>query len=143
MYDTILFPTDGSEGATTAAEHAIDIARAYDATIHVLYVVDVRMSPLSSVMEHDDVIDMLETSGENPTVPIRQRAEDVGVRAIEAVRLGVPDEIIREYADEHAADLIVMGTHGRTGLEHTLLGSVTERVVRTSERPVLTVRREG
>ena len=57
----------------------------------------------------------------------------------QAIRLGVPHEIIREYIDENDIDLVVMRTHSRTGLEHTLLGSTTERIARTVDVPVLTV----
>ena len=57
-----------------------------------------------------------------------------------AVRRGDPHETIIEYADDVDADVIVMGTHGRTGLDRRVLGSVTERTVRLSDVPVLTVR---
>ena len=67
------------------------------------------------------------------------RAERAGVPTVEAIRLGVPHRVIREYAEEEGVDLVVMGTHGRTGIEHALVGSVTERVVRTLDVPVLTV----
>jgi nucleotide-binding universal stress UspA family protein len=138
MYETILVPTDGSKGASTAAEHAINIAGTYDATLHALYVVDVRMSPISTDMDRDEVIELLEQSGEKPTTPVLARAKKTDIPAVEAIRLGVPHEIIREYIDENDIDLVVMGTHGRTGLERTLLGSTTERTVRTVDVPVLT-----
>ncbi|WP_115865451.1 universal stress protein [Halorussus litoreus] len=143
MYETILVPTDGSEGATAAAEHAFDLADRYGATVHVLYVADVRMSPISSGMDREEVLDLIDASEENPTGPILERADDRGVSAVEAIRVGVPDQVIREYADEHDVDLVVMGTHGRTGLDRALLGSVTERTVRTSDVPVLTVPLSG
>jgi len=140
MYETILVPTDGSEGANAAADHAIDIASQYDATLHALYVVDVRMSPISTEMDREDAIQLIDRSGERPTTPVLDRAEEANVPATEAIRLGVPHETVREYVAENDIDLVVMGTHGRTGLEHTLLGSTTERVVRTVDVPVLTVR---
>jgi len=139
MYERILVPTDGSEGANAAADHAIDIASRYGATVHVLYVVDVRMSPITAEMDPEEAIELLDRSGERPTTPVLDRAEEANVPAVEAIRLGVPHEIVREYVDENAVDLVVMGTHGRTGLERTLLGSTTERVVRTVDVPVLTV----
>ena len=139
MYERILVPTDGSEGATAAAEHALDIAGAYGATVHVLYVVDVRMSPISTDMDREEVVELLEQSGEKPTTPVLQRAEGTNIHAIEAIRLGVPHETVRKYVDEEEIDLVVMGTHGRTGLERTLLGSTAERVVRTVDTPVVMV----
>jgi len=139
MYETILVPTDGSAGAATAAAHAIDLAKIHGATVHALYVVDVRMSPISADMDHDEVIELVDETGERPTASILDRAEDAGVPAVEAIRLGVPHRVIEEYAADEGVDLVVMGTHGRTGIEHALVGSVTERVVRTLDVPVLTV----
>lgn len=90
-------------------------------------------------MDREEVVELLEQSGEKPTTPVLQRAEGANIPAIEAIRLGVPHETIREYVDEEDIDLVVMGTHGRTGLERALLGSTTERVVRTVDTPVVTV----
>lgn len=142
MYRTVLVPTDGSEAATAAATHAVDIASRYGATVHALYVVDVRMSPISTDIDRDEVVELVEQSDNNPTRAICERAERAGIPAVEAVRLGVPHEVIREYIDEHGVDLVVMGTRGRTGLERILLGSVTERILRTVDVPVLTARSE-
>ncbi|SDZ77255.1 Nucleotide-binding universal stress protein, UspA family [Haloplanus vescus] len=139
MYETILVPTDGSEGSVAAAAHAVNLAATHGATVHALYVVDVRMSPVDSDMDHDEAVALVEESDVDPTAAVLDRAERAGVPAVEAVRLGVPDECIRAYAEEVDADLVVMGTHGRTGVEHAILGSVTERVVRTLDVPVLTV----
>jgi nucleotide-binding universal stress UspA family protein len=139
MYETILVPTDSSEGASVAVEHAINIAGTYGATLHALYVVDTRMSPISTKIDRDVVIDLLDQSGERPTTPVLDRAKEMNIPAIETIRVGVPHKIIREYIDKNDIDLVVMGTHGRTGLEHTLLGSTTERIVRTVDVPVLTV----
>ena len=139
MYDTILVPTDGSDGAAAAAAHAVDLAAVHGATLHALYVVDVRMSPISANMDHDDVVELVDESGDRPTAAALDRAEQAGVEAVEVIRLGVPYRVIREYADDEGVDLVVMGTHGRTGVEHALVGSVTERVVRTLDVPVLTV----
>ncbi|WP_135828311.1 universal stress protein [Halorussus halobius] len=139
MYDTILVPTDGSDGAAAATANALDLAATYDATVHVLYVADVRMSPVSADMDDEAVADLVDESDADPTAPILDRADRADVPAVSAVRHGVPHEAIVAYADDRDVDLVVMGTHGRTGLDHALLGSVTERVVRTSDVPVLTV----
>jgi nucleotide-binding universal stress UspA family protein len=139
MYESILVPTDGSEGATRAAEHALEIAELHDATVHVLYVVDVRMSPIDETMDHDEVVELLEEVSGKPTTPVVEQAHDRGIAVIEEVRIGVPYETIRTYITEQEIDLVVMGTHGRTGLEHTLLGSTVDRIVRTVDVPVLTL----
>jgi nucleotide-binding universal stress UspA family protein len=138
MYDAILVPTDGSDGSTAAADHALELARRYDATLHVLYVLDTRMSPVSTGMEESEIEAMVADSDERPTRALLEMAAAADVPATEAIRPGVPHEVIRDYVTETGIDLIVMGTHGRTGLEHALLGSVTERVLRTVDVPVLT-----
>lgn len=71
---------------------------------------------------------------------LEQLVSDPSIRCHTAVEHGLPFEVIRSYVTDHDIDLISMGTHGRTGLDRMLLGSVTERVVRTSEVPVLTSR---
>lgn len=138
MYDAILVPTDGSDGSTAAADHALELAQQYDATLHVLYVLDTRMNPVSSGMDEAEIEAMLADSDEHPTQGLLEMAAAADVPAEEAIRPGIPHEVIRDYATEAGIDLIVMGTHGRTGLKRTLLGSVTERVLRTVDVPVLT-----
>ena len=137
MYETILVPTDGSEAVDDAVERALDLARQYGATIHALYVVQ----PVYTVDGgFDRIYDALEATGEAATRDVADRAEAAGVDAVTEVSLGSPHREILDYAAENDVDLIVMGTHGRTGLDRYLLGSVTEKVVRLADVPVLTVR---
>jgi nucleotide-binding universal stress UspA family protein len=139
MYERILVPTDGSTGVDRAVEHAVDLARTYGAQLHVLNVVNV--ASLSVEANSQAVIDQLEEQGEELTYQVAEQATDAGVEdVVTEVTHGIPHQTILEYADERGMDLVVMGTHGRTGLEHYLLGSVTEKVVRSSDVPVLTVR---
>jgi nucleotide-binding universal stress UspA family protein len=143
VYDHVLLPTDGSEGSTTVAEHAGTIARQNDATVHMLSVVDTRNrfeSPSSGIApdawedaEHDRAAEAIEETA--AALP-----EDVDVERV--VESGVPHAELLDYAERSPVDLVVMGTHGRTGVEHYLIGSVAERVVRESPVPVLTVRLE-
>lgn len=138
MYDRILYPTDGSEGAEAALEHAIDHAVTYDASLHALYVVEDTFP--EEVEEVPDVLAALEEAGRRTIDEVRDRAKDAGVGTIQAsVVVGPPHEQILLYAEEKEVDLIVMGTEGRGEAEQSLLGSVTERVVRAAEPPVLTV----
>ncbi|WP_254839167.1 universal stress protein [Natronomonas marina] len=140
MYERILFPTDGSEGAEAALEHAIDHAVTYDAALHVLYVVEENVP----VLEAGDVtlLDALEAEGERILEAASERATAAGVGTVQAtVGGGSPYRTILEYAEDNDIDLIVMGTHGRRGIDRFLLGSVTEKVVRTADCPVVTVRR--
>jgi nucleotide-binding universal stress UspA family protein len=142
MYSQILVPTDGSPASDAAIEHAIDLARRYDATLHALYVVD---GAAYSTLEAgaDVVIDALETEGDAATRRVADAADEAGIDCEMTATSGTAYRSIREYVDDHAIDMIVMGTHGRKGLDRYLLGSVTERVVRTSDVPVLTVRHSG
>ena len=139
MYDEILVPTDGSPASDAAIEHAIDIAAQYDARLHALYVVDgAAYSTLEAGSEI--VVEALQSEGETATRRVADAAADAGVESTTTVTTGTAYRSIREYVDEQGIDMIVMGTHGRKGLDRYLLGSVTERVVRTADVPVLTVR---
>lgn len=138
MYDRILLPTDGSRGSSRAIDQAIDLAAETGAELHVLYVVeDITYGP---EMMEAQVETQLRQIGEEAIEEIRDRAEEAGVPLETDIDDGVPHKTILEYAEDEDMDLIVMGTHGRSGLDRYLLGSVTERVVRSAETPVLTVR---
>lgn len=138
MYRSILFPTDGSRQAKRALEHAIDLAGTYDATLHIISVVDTRVGADASFV---DVYASLEDSAQRWVSEALDAAEAAGLDDIEGETVqGPPHEGILEFADDRDVDLIVMGTHGRSGLDRYLLGSVTEKVVRLADVPVLTVR---
>ncbi|GAA0449622.1 universal stress protein [Halococcus dombrowskii] len=143
MYDTILVPTDGSEGAEAAARHALALANAFDSDLRFLSVVDDRSSSsgftgLDSLAdEQRDVLD--EGAAENLR-SLEALATDAAIPFESTVEHGIPHRTILDHADEHDADLVAMGTHGRTGLQRVFVGSVTERVVRTSDVPVFTTR---
>lgn len=139
MYETILLPTDGSDAADSAVEHALDLAKTYDATLHVLYVVD--EGAYGGLDVRTEMIrEGLETEGTKAVDAIRRRADDAGVLVVGEVTTGRPYRKIRSYADRNDVDLIVMGTHGRRGIDRYLLGSVAEKVVRLADAPVMTVR---
>ena len=143
MYHDVLVPTDGSDGTSAVADHAAQVA-APDATVHVLSVVDTRNrfeSPSSGLAP--------DAWAESERERARQAVETAGAAFDEAftvehvVTEGVPHTEILDHVAENDVDVVVMGTHGRTGLSHYLIGSVAERVVRQSPVPVLTVRIEG
>lgn len=139
MYDHILYPTDGSEGAAAALDHAIDHALQYDASLHVLYVIEETIPAIEAGAP--DVLEALEERGEQVLDDARERATEAGVASVQAsVAAGSPYRQILKYVEESGIDLIVMGTHGRRGIDRYLLGSVAEKVVRTAGCPVLTVR---
>ncbi|MFA9426188.1 universal stress protein [Natronorubrum sp. A-ect3] len=146
MYDRILVPTDGSDPATAAIEEAIELATQNDAELHALYVVEpiplggfsAGAEPASA--EWGDVVEKQRDEGNAATAEIAELAREHDLEVVEAIEHGKPNVQILEYADEHDIDAIVMGTHGRSGADRLVLGSVTEKVVRKSDVPVLTVR---
>ncbi|WP_114575586.1 universal stress protein [Saliphagus sp. LR7] len=142
MYDRILLPTDGSETTDRALAHAADLADRYGADLHLLYVIDVTV--FADDVETAGIVSEFETMGDRIVGRVAAEAREAGVEpAATAVVRGTPHRTILEYVDEEGIDLVVMGTHGRTGLDRYLLGSVTEKVVRLSDVPVLTVRGPG
>ncbi len=138
MFGDLLFPTDGSDGAADAFEHVLDVAAAHDSTVHVLNVADTTRDSVTQIQ--GTVVDTLEQEGEQIVRDAADRAEQRGVSTVTDVRQGEPYGTIVDYADARDVDLVVMPTHGRRGLERLLLGSTTERVVRRSDVPVLTIR---
>ncbi len=139
MYDAVLLPTDGSAGTRAAVEHAIDHAKQYDAALHVLYVVDARIG-VARETTPEAVFEELEDQGRRAIESVQSQARGADVETVEgAVARGDPHQAILDYVTAEDIDLVVMGTHGRTGLDHYLIGSVTEKVVRLSDVPVLTV----
>lgn len=133
MYQDVLIPTDGSDGTRRSISHGLTIAGRFDATIHALSVVP--EGPLGT-LQTDEAIPAAERAVER----VETEATREGVDVVTAVEQGVPHEEILAYADEHGMDMIVMGTQGRTGLDRVLVGSVTERIVRMADVPVVTVR---
>lgn len=145
MFDRILIPTDGSNAVRPAVEAALTLAETHGATLYALFIVDQPIS-VSGTGEGftglDNLLDELEEEGHQATSAIADQATDRDIETMTAVRRGNPHDDILTYANEHDIDLIVMGTHGRTGVKRALLGSVTEDIVRHSEIPVLTMHRE-
>lgn len=138
MYDNVLFPTDGSEGAAVALDHALNVAENYGATLHFLNVANTDRTSVTGV--GDQVVDALERAGEDAVADAADSARGRGLDTVEAVLRGDPSDTIVDYASDRGVDLIVMATHGRRGLDRFLMGSVTEKVVRAADVPVLTVR---
>jgi nucleotide-binding universal stress UspA family protein len=141
MYQDILLPTDGSEGLAAAADHAGVVAERFDATVHVLSVADTRNrfeSPSSGLSS--EVWDEAEHERAESAVDDAVAALPDDVPAETHIVEGVPKTAILDAIDDIGADLVIMGTHGRTGIDHYLIGSVAEKVVRKSPVPVMTVR---
>lgn len=134
----VLVGTDFQECTEAAVAYAVEIASHYGASLTVVHAFELPYS-----YEVLDIDELLEASEQAAATKLDEVLEKVRTRVPAAtgiVRSGVPWEEILAVARQQAADLIVMGTHGRKGLPHALLGSVAEKVVRLSPVPVLTVR---
>lgn len=142
----ILFPTDFSEPALEAQQYALALAERVGAELHVLHVVPLPVtypeiaSPYAVLESDTDV--QLEAANERLSKLIDPAlAGKLSIRRSAVVGVAV-DEILK-YAEAQQIDLIVVGTHGHTGLSRLLIGSVAEKVVRLSKCPVLTVHPQG
>jgi nucleotide-binding universal stress UspA family protein len=139
MYTRILVPTDGSAGMERVVRHAADLARAHGAELHLVYVINTAsFANLPMETSWEGVSEMLREEGTGALDAAERAAGDVTLTR--TMLEGSPSHEIVSYAEREGCDLICMGTHGRGGLNRLLLGSVAERVVRSSEVPVLTVR---
>lgn len=137
--EIILVPTDFSEPSDAAVQYAISMAKQLGAKIIFLHAIDwakLEMTALNSA-----VSDLIEEPAKTFLNSLVQRAKAMGIEAESKQVDGSPFIQIVQMAETIKADLIVMGTHGRTGLSHLVLGSQTEQVVRHAPCPVLTVRR--
>lgn len=142
LFERILVPTDFSPNAEEAVRYAAELARRFEAPLTLVHVYDVTPYVLPEAVPLYDTsqLGQLREEFQKQLSALRQRVEQSGVKQVEARLLqGSPTVEIPRFAEEQGFGLIVVGTHGRTGLAHLLLGSVAEKVVRKSPCPVLTV----
>lgn len=139
----ILYATDFSESSLPAAEYALLLARLTGAELHVLHVLG-EFADRRKTLIQPEAMALLEREVEIQSL---KAMEDFckehfaeAVPYTNDVVMGIPFQEIIRHSQEVNADLIVVGTHGRTGLEHVMVGSTAERLVRRSTIPVLTVR---
>lgn len=142
---TVLFPTDFSRLADVALDHALALAQKHGAVLHMLHAVvlhaDDPNDPAHHFPDAEEIRLRLEESAAGRMASQLEERQAGELEVVRAQRRGMSTApVILEYADEIEADVIVMSTHGRRGLSHALVGSVTEEVVRLSSRPVLTIR---
>ena len=145
MYKKILLPTDGSEFANKAAEHAIWIAEASGAEIIALNVIET--SSLVGLPAEDLIVrikEMLKEEGKLALEHIfemssQESVDDGKLKVTLKTEEGSPADVILKTIGKEDIDLVVIGTSGKHGLDRFLLGSVTEKVVRSAKCPVLAV----
>ena len=145
QFQKILVPVDFAPRSTEAVRRAVDIAQHYSASItlvHVYEPVDYAL-PEGYVLYTSEQIGVMTTEFEARLDRLRRDVEALGFTRIETHLLtgSAPAEIVA-YAEEAGFDLIIMGTHGRKGVAHMLMGSVAERVLRSAHCPVLTIKSE-
>jgi nucleotide-binding universal stress UspA family protein len=145
MFKRILVPMDFSAPSDAALEQARSVATRFGASLHLLHVADDPYRVLySAEVFVPDIEGLREEILKDVTGRLNDRLRPSDLTELHATAeaiIGMPAASIVEYADGHDIDLIVMGTHGRGGMSHLLMGSVAERVVRTAACPVLTVRK--
>jgi len=139
----ILVPTDFSKHSSAAIDAAADLSRRYEASVTLAYVFEpvTYALPEGHVMQSPPQLDEMRSAFEQRLAQATLEATTAGALRVQSKLLTGPvANEISDFAEKGEFDLIVMGTHGRTGLRHLVLGSVAEKVVRTAPCAVLTVR---
>ncbi|MFB6093136.1 MAG: universal stress protein [Haloquadratum sp.] len=137
MFDRILLPTDGTDSMDAVVENVADIASLRDADVHVLYVIDDRAFLTLQDEMKSDVLEELESEGDDATEAAAERLREAGVSVTTTIRQGDPAEQILAHADDVDVDLIAMGTR-RGDYTKNMMGSVSQEVVARASVPVLT-----
>ncbi len=143
LINNILVPIDFSVHSKNALKYAVPLARQFDAALHLVYVVEPTIYPADlgfGQVVLPGVEDELRQKGQEELDELTAKEIGRAVNATAAVRTGTPSQEILAEAEERGVDLIVMATHGHSGVEHMLFGSTAERIVRKSRCPVLTIR---
>lgn len=139
----ILYPTDFSEGSGAAVPYVADLVRKYGSKLYIIHVVYDVVKAAGWYVPHISTDELFKEMDKSAMKELQRCCVEElrGYGDIErAVLKGEPYEEIAKFAKEKGVDLIVMGTHGRKGLDKVLFGSTAEKVVRTAPCPVLTVR---
>ncbi|PSQ47562.1 universal stress protein [Halobacteriales archaeon SW_7_65_23] len=138
MYDSILIPTDGSEEAAQAVTHGLELAEAFDAKVHALYVVENKATYILTAELDDEEMEEYKDYGRGVVKTVADEAADIGLDSTGVIRVGRIAEEIAEYAEDNEIDKIVMGRRGRGAIEQ-YLGSTSEKVIRMTDIPVTVV----
>jgi len=139
----ILLPTDFSKLSLSAAEYALELSEKYRAKIHVLNVLE-KTPPILAIrsldLSQDKILKEMESAAKKSlTDTVQKITKNKNLEVVSVIRKGNDYEEIIKYSEEKKIDIIVIATHGRTGILHTLIGSVAEKVIRFSKTPVLVI----
>jgi nucleotide-binding universal stress UspA family protein len=135
----ILFATDGSQGSATAEAYACALAQSWGASLTVMSVLEFPPGMDPDYAVNRLYLDELMKEATTKLVDLKARAGSLGISAQSYVATGIPSEEVLARARAEGTEMIVVGTRGKTGLEHILLGSTAERIIRMAPCPVLTV----
>ncbi|MFC7187650.1 universal stress protein [Halorubrum yunnanense] len=138
MYDEILLPVAPGSEANDAVPHAASLAERYDATVHVVSASDTLARTLRGP-QAGAFAERVESAAQERVETVSAELEAAGVDVVGDVRQGQPVTVIENAIADTGADMVVMPSHTRSGIRRVLLGSVTEKVVRVSAVPVVTV----
>ena len=140
----IIVPTDLSKLSAGAFSYAKDLAERMDAAIHLIYVLENTLPFSVSYHQEDSKENIFRKMEDDARLLLKEAAEDLredsSLNVIEVLRKGIDYEEIIKYAAENNGDLIVIATHGRTGVMHSLMGSVAEKVIQYAKCPVLVIK---
>ncbi|SCG85750.1 universal stress protein [Methanobacterium congolense] len=131
MFKNIMVPTDGSKFADKAADIAIEMAKKFSARVTAVHVIDDKLIYPFEVLEEE---------GKTVLNQVQEKGRDNGVQVDEILIVGSPTRDMEKIVEKADADIIVIGTHGKTGLEKLLMGSVAENTLKTVKVPVLIVK---
>ena len=131
MFDRIMLPSDGSEFAVRSEDVAIEIAKKFNSTVVAVHIIDDKLIYPFEVLEDE---------GKSILKKIRERAEKEDVAVEEVLIVGSPTHDMAKIVKKTESDLVIIGTHGKTGLEKLILGSVAESALKTVKVPVLLVK---
>jgi nucleotide-binding universal stress UspA family protein len=142
-FERILFPTDFSDHAAHAQRYAMSLAKQYGADLHIIHVVQLFSYVVDFGMDNTTQYESVQNSLKEMMDKLLSDLADEPYPITGEVVQGDPVKEIITCARNDNSDLIILGTHGRAALEHVLLGSIAEKVVRKAPCPVLTVRMPG
>jgi len=145
MFKKVLYPIDFSEYTEEITSYAVSIAKKYDSELHLLHVIPNLnyFTPYESFLTPENLVAIERNIEKEIEKDFDKVVKKIDIPTKRIIRTGVTFVEIIDYIKEEGIDLVVMGTHGRSGIEHILIGSVAEKVVRKSPCPVLTIRPKG
>lgn len=139
MYEKILIATDGSDEADVAVEHGLDLAAAFDAEVHAIYVVETSASYIITVGLNDEEMEEYREYGKAVVTDVVERAERRGLSGVGVLKTGKIAEEVVDYAESENVDSVVVAERGHGAIDK-YLGSNAEKIIRMSSRPVTVVR---